>query len=177
MNENARDNSKATSAAVRVSLVLLLCCTNTALLYFVIWDMFSKSNPYGILMFAISGSAHLLYLFLPWFVAEQLGPFWRSAGSRVTRFDNQAIGGDEKGVSNFTYISVQFGVGLCLATITLWSLQSELGGKIDHNLALITRANCLEIGGKPEAVGDKLICIIENKNPDPARSGTRDSNR
>ena len=43
-------------------------------------------------------------------------------------------------------------------------------------MALITEANCLAIGGKPQAVAGKLICIVKDKVGQVERSGTQENN-
>ena len=143
--------------------MLSLTIANSILFYFVIWDMLSPSKPYTVILFFISGSAHLIYFFLPWFVMECLGPIFRAGGEGNARFDRRAQGNDGPAAA-FLNVVTQFGVVLCLSAIGLWFLQSEFEPKEVPRLALITKANCLEIGGEPSLVDGKLVCIVKKKD-------------
>ena len=162
MTEPADSNPNLFNRMVGILLVLALSLANSALFYFVIWDMLSPSKPYSVILFFVSGGAHLIYFFLPWFFHEMLGPIFRSGSSEVTRFDagNSAAGSD----GFFVTVCTQFGVVLCVSAIGLWLLQADFLREEKPSIALITKANCLEIGGRPQMVGDQLLCIVKEKD-------------
>ncbi len=156
MKERAGDNPKIFLRMAALLFILGLSLANSALFYFVIWDMLSPSKPYSVILFFVSGGAHLIYFFLPWFFAEMLGPVMRPSSDDARRYDASSQG--EGGF--FLTACTQFGVVLCVSAIGLWFLQSDLLSGEQPRLALITEANCTEIGGTPKQVDDKIICVI-----------------
>ena len=138
--------------------------------------VFTVAYSGTVILFFVSGCAHLIYFFLPWFIKEQLGPLFRTAALNTGHRSGEAIGSRNDGVANFSQIAVQVGVVLCLAAFAVWSLQSEIAGNDDHNLALITKANCVAIGGAAQDVAGKLVCIVMDKVDQAERSDKQENN-
>ncbi len=134
-------------------LLLTLIIGNSALFYFVIWDMLSASKPFTVILFIISGSAHLIYFFLPWFISSFLGPVFRRSNKAQT-------GGSTESTRLFGKLCAQVGIVLCASVIGLWLVQQGLTPEERPMSVLITSANCQEIGGIPEMTEGKLVCII-----------------
>lgn len=162
MKEQAGGSPNLFNRMAGILLILALSLANSALFYFVIWDMLSPSKPYSVILFFVSGGAHLIYFFLPWFCYEMLGSVFRGGSSEATRFDVNSSAGGSDGF--FVTVCTQFGVVLCVSAIGLWLLQSDLLREEKPSVALITKANCLEIGGQPQMVGDQLLCVIKEKD-------------
>ena len=72
MLEQTIDKPNNVNRLLLVSLVLALALANSSLLYFVLWDMLSPSNTFWVILFTISGAAHVIYLFLPWLLHTHL---------------------------------------------------------------------------------------------------------
>lgn len=160
---SSREDERPLGAFNRVAgllFVLGLCLANSILFYFVIWDMFSPSKPYTTILFVISGGANLVYVFLPWFARSMLAPIFQVHSDDVRRFDGAAASLSPRHDSPFASLCTIFGAALCVTTLGLWLVQAGFGAKKPENLALITKANCLEIGGEPQNVDGKLICIV-----------------
>ena len=153
MMEQQYNKSKVFSRILTVILLLALTAGNSALFYFVIWDMLSPSRPFAVMLFIISGSAHLIYFFLPWFISSFLGPVFR-------RSDKAQAGGSTESTRLFGKLCAQVGIVLCASVIGLWLVQQGLTPEERPMSVLITSANCQEIGGIPEMTEDKLVCII-----------------
>lgn len=163
MKNKQSDKSSITNKLSILLLMLALTIANSILFYFVIWDMLSPSKPYTVILFFISGSAHLIYFFLPWLAIACLGPIFRGGGDGNARFDRR--GQDDGGPAGaFVTVVTQFGMVLCVSAIGLWFLQSAFEPDDVPRLALITEANCLEIGGAPDLVDGLLICIVKKKD-------------
>ena len=172
MMEQQYNKSKVFSRILTVILLLALTAGNSALFYFVIWDMLSPSRPFAVMLFIISGSAHLIYFFLPWFISSFLGPVFR-------RSDKAQAGGSTESTCLFGKLCAQVGIVLCASVIGLWLVQQGLTPEERPISVLITSANCLEIGGIPEVTEGKLVCIIMRTGmtyDDPA-GASRTANR
>jgi putative hemolysin len=143
-----------------VLLVVALSLANSLLFYFVIWDMLTPSQPFTVILFFVSGGAHLIYFFLPWFTRAMLAPIFRLRGDDVGRFDGAAGGRTAQDENGFVRLCTGFGAGLCVTSFVLLSLQFNFSAPESASMALITKENCLQIGGKPEYVHDKLICVV-----------------
>ena len=162
--EQQNESPKIFNRLLVVGLLLALSAGNSALFYFVIWDMLSPLEPYSVILFFLSGSAHLVYFFLPWFIKAMLAPAFRRLTSEASRLDSR--GGYQAGEASNGFVTVCAMVGmlLCITTIGLWSFQPDLWRQKEPTMALITEANCLAIGGAPKVIDGKLICIIEKKS-------------
>ena len=161
MTEQADSKPNLFNRMVGILLIFGLSLANSVLVYFVIWDMLSPSKPYSVILFFVSGGAHLIYFFLPWFIREMLGPIFRTGSSEVTRFDGSSSTGGSGDF--FVTFCTQFGAALCISALGLWLLQSDLLRDEKPRLALITKANCVEIGGKPHMVDDQILCVVKEK--------------
>ena len=113
-----------------VLLALVLSSTNSALLYLDIWRQPSLSEPFSMVLFFLSASAHLSYLFLPFFAKHLLGPVFAVApperpgnGSR-----NRQQAPDLNDTGFFAVVSTCFGSGLCFLAFLLWVLQLDMSG-------------------------------------------------
>jgi len=160
MSTREFEGASAFSRISALLLVLGLAMSNSALFYFVIWDMLSPSQPYTAILFFVSGGAHLVYFFLPWFARSMLGPLFNQNMDDVRRFDGRAASLSPEHDNTFVTLCTIFGIGLCVATLGLLSLQLDFGEKQAENLALITKENCVQIGGQPEYDNGKLICFM-----------------
>ena len=154
---------KKPNASFKVCLVLaafVLSLGNSALFYFVIWDMMTPTKPLTVVLFVISGSAHLVYFFLPWFVRDMFGPIFTLSTVNTAHYGSRGPDdyGDES--SFFVKLTVQFGMALCLLTLALWLAQSGLLGGKKGPSSLITEANCRQIGGELRNIAGTSICMI-----------------
>jgi len=156
MREEAHKDVNGAHRVLSVLLVLALMMANSALFYFVIWDMFRPSNRFAVILFFVSGGAHLTYFFLPWFIKSQLAPV----------FSDTVTGGGGSGTADaggfFVKLCVQMGLALCVTTLLLWALQQEFPWSAPEEdfKPLITEANCLKIGGTPTYVDGRLACVL-----------------
>lgn len=161
MSEPDAKTPNVYSRCASLALITALSLANSALFYFVIWDMFSPSEPYTVILFFVSGSAHLVYFFLPWFAASVLAPVFRVDGTGASHYSGGARSQAPQTDNFFVTICTQFGVALCITALVLWALQidwhSDPG---DGHLALITKENCLQIGGAPQYVDGRLTCVL-----------------
>ena len=126
MLEQTIDKPDNLNRLLLVSLVLALSLANSSLLYFVLWDMLSPSKPFWVVLFTISGAAHVIYLFLPWLLGSLLGPLLRRSNAASSQFSGARTA--ETGDSGyfFTKLCAQVGILLCGAAIGLWLLQVGL---------------------------------------------------
>ena len=170
MSEQQNNRPKDFNRVLAVGFVLALSAGNSALFYFVIWDMLSPSEPFSVILFFVSGSAHLAYFFLPWFAKEMLAPLFRPIASDSGRNQsgNNHPAGEASMNNGFVNVCAMFGMLLCTTAIGLWSLQSDLWRQAEPNMAMITEANCLQIEGEPKLIDGKLICVIEQKRSEGA---------
>ena len=156
MFEQHYDRPKVFGRILALILLLTLIIGNSALFYFVIWDMLSPSKPFAVLLFIISGSAHVIYFFLPWFIASFLGP--------VVRRSNKAqTGGSTESTYLFGKLCMQLGIVLSASAIGLWFVQVNLTPEERPRSVLITSANCQEIGGNLEVIEGKPVCTLLRK--------------
>ena len=120
MREPAR---KKPNASLRVCMVLaafVLSLGNSALFYFVIWDMMTPTKPLTVVLFTISGSAHLAYFFLPWFIKDMIGPVFTLSTVNTASYGSRGPDNYADESSFFVKLAVQFGMALCLLTLALW---------------------------------------------------------
>lgn len=164
MQDQAVSNLNLFGRVSAVLLMLALALANSALFYFVIWDMMQPGQPYTVILFFISGCAHLIYFFLPWFAAQMLGPIFRSPSTNSSQYGSRGPADVAPASSFFVTVCTLFGLALCVSVIGFWALQSGILSKKNAELALITKANCLEIGGATQAIDGKLICLIKDTN-------------
>ncbi len=162
MMERADSSPNLFNRMAGILLILALSLANSGLFYFVIWDMLSPSKPYSVILFFVSGGAHLIYFFLPWFCYEMVGSIFGGGSSEATRFDGSSSTGGSGGF--FVTICTQFGVVLCVSAIGLWLLQADFLREEKPSVALITKVNCLQIGGEPRMVDGQLLCVVEEKD-------------
>ncbi len=152
MSAQQNESPKIFNRLLVVGLLLALSAGNSALFYFVIWDMLSPSEPYSVILFFLSGSAHLGYFFLPWFIKEMLAPAFRLPASNSGRFDSRNSHQTGDASNGFVTACAMFGMLLCITTIGLWSFQSDLWRQKEPTMALITEANCLAIARAPKVI-------------------------
>ena len=145
-----------------VSLALALSVTNSFLFIFVIWDMLSPSQPFSVILFVGSGGAHLAYFFLPWFVKEMLAPLLRRPVADSARLADQNSRRERKSIEGLATVCTMFAVLLGVTTTGLWLVQLL---QEDANFAMITKANCEQVGGSFHSAEKKLVCVIDDPNP------------
>ncbi len=146
---------------IAVTLVLALAVANSALIYFVIWDMLSPSEPYSVILFFISGSAHLIYLFFPWFIKNQLGPLFRTYPEDRRRCDRRENGSKSEFVGSFINFFICVGVALCFSSLAFFAIDLEVFDEEERLQALISEENCRLIKGKTVVINGRLICQVE----------------
>ena len=49
-------------------LLVVVAAANSLVLYYVAWPQYHPRETYGVVLIAVSGLAHILYLAMPWFV-------------------------------------------------------------------------------------------------------------
>ena len=138
-----------------VLFVLVITIANSALFYFIIWDIFDPKDPYINILFFLSASAQLTYVFFPWFAKDLLRPVVKEQSSEGDHL--------QRGASKITLFAksfVQVGVVMSLSSILFWAIIHE--DAPSYEMAplnvLITEDNCKKIGGKMKRVAGKLRC-------------------
>ena len=145
-----------------VFLALAVSVANSVLFYFVIWDMFSPSQPFSVVLFIGSGGAHLAYFFLPWFIKEMLVPLRQEPAVGGSRSASRNGGGKRNSIEGLATVCTMFAVLLGVTATGLWLVQSQ---QEESNTAIITKANCEQVGGEFQLVEGKLVCVIEKTAP------------
>ena len=148
---------------VRICLVLFVlavAAANSMLLFFILWDMVASGEPVVVMLFFLSGSAHLMYAFFPWFIRDMVKLAVKTSYFKDVREGKQLSLNFSSGeASNFISYSTIFGACLCLAVLVLWWGDSTFSTK-DSGEVLVTESNCLQIGGEPTYVNGRLVCIV-----------------
>lgn len=149
---------------VAIFVLIGIAAANSALFYFVIWPEFSPNDPFSAILFFISGGAHLIYFFIPWFVVDVIGATFGTGGEDPTKYETQ-LGGDTAGY--FMRICIVVG-GLSSVIVVLLSLlEDQLRSDPPPTPVTITRANCLYAGGVATMIGGRLTCSFETQQSAP----------
>ena len=163
--ETSRDRrARGVGRIVAILVLIGIAVANSLLFYFVIWPEFSPHDPFSAILFFISGGAHLIYFFIPWFVVDVIGATFGTGGEDPTKYDTQ-LGSDSAGY--FMRICIVVG-GLSCATVVMLSLlEDQLRPDPMPTPVTITRANCLYAGGVATMVDGRVTCSFETQQPAP----------
>jgi len=163
-------NVSATGRIALLLLLVLLAVANSAFLYFFFWDQLIEGRLIGVMIFSVSASAHLLYLFLPWFARDLLTPLaYRTSGSSTRYIDpNQYDAGT--GVSFLPSMMMTIGGALCVVAALFWVVDEDPFGwtKEKPIEPIISEANCRRVGGEIVVIDGRTICRIQK----PVAGGT-----
>ncbi len=160
MKEAARKKPNASFRVCMALLALALSLGNSALFYFVIWDLMTPTKPLTVVLFVISGSAHLAYFFLPWFFKDMVGPIFTLSTVNTSSYGSRGPDNYADESSFFVKLTVQFGMALCLLTLALSLVQSGLLSGKEGQSSLIMEANCRQIGGELRRIAGTSVCVI-----------------
>jgi hypothetical protein len=164
MSAHAISGPNQASGVSALLLVLGLAVANSLLFYFVIWDLLSNWEPFSVLLFIVSGSAQLTYVFLPWFVREMLAPAVEfPAGSSHRYRDPNTAPSAPAGVC-FASVATKFGVVLCAVALGLWLLQANWPKTVEERPLYISEGNCASVGGSIKQVDGKVLCVLNDAN-------------
>ena len=96
-NETSRDRrARGVGRMVAILVLIGIAAANSALFYFIIWPEFSPHDPFSAILFFISGGAHLIYFFIPWFVVDVIGASFGTGGEDPSKYETN-LGGDTSG--------------------------------------------------------------------------------
>ncbi len=165
---NRDRQARGVGRIVAILVLIGIAATNSALFYFVIWPEFSPHVPFSEILFFISGGAHLIYFFIPWFVVDVIGATFGTGGEDPSKYETQ-LGGDTAGY--FMRMCIVVGGFSCATVVVLSLLEDQL--RPAPPPVTITRANCLSAGGVPTMVGGRLTCDFETQQPAPV-GGTQE---
>ena len=166
MTTRAEGTPKRSRQVGVLLLVFGLAVANSLLFYFVIWDsLLSDWEPISVLLFFVSGSAHLIYFFLPWFVRELLAPAVDTTTGTNRRFRDPNSGSPARATTSTVAVATWFGAALCATAIGLLLVQVDLFPAEEKPVPYISEANCIHVGGKISKLDGKVTCIL---GPDAA---------
>ncbi len=141
--EQQRAGGRA-SGFVVIAVLLATAIGNSFMFFQVIWPEFSPSDPFSAMLFFVSAAAHLIYLFIPWFLIDM---FARSAGS----------GGF------FLRLCTLVGALSCVLVLSLSVLKDVVAEP--PTPVSITRANCAAAGGVASSADGRVTCEFARSTP------------
>lgn len=163
MNEG-RNSVNAVGRVAVLLLILCLAVTNSLFLYFVFRELLGDGQLLSSLIFSISASAHLLYLFLPWFARDLLTPIFYRSSESSRRYAGQgrvATSAPSASVGFLPSMMMVIGSGLCVAALAFWIVGTDpFGFRQEVPAPYISEANCQNVGGKIVEVDGKRRCDL-----------------
>jgi hypothetical protein len=161
MTTQARGTPGRSKQVAVLLLVFGLAVANSLLFYFVIWDQLSNWEPISVLLFFVSGGAHLIYFFLPWFARELFAPVLDTSTRASRRLRDPNNSTPARATTSTVAVATWFGAALCATAIGLLLVQIDLFPAEEKPVPYISEANCIHVGGTLSKVDGKVTCVLD----------------